>query len=81
MVCWLSAAMERPGNPVKALMAGFARAQRWRQARADVCRALLSATLAVRLDGRDALKDHADPAAGGPFEYAATPAGFYRIRA
>jgi hypothetical protein len=34
------------------------------------------AALAVQLHGRDALKDHPDPVAGGPFEYAAFEGGF-----
>jgi len=49
---------------------------RWAQARADVRRALLSAALAVQLDGRDALKKHPDPVVGGPFEYVAFVGGF-----
>jgi hypothetical protein len=45
-------------------------------ARIAVRRALLAAALAVRLDGRDALKDHPDPVIGGPFEYVASEGGF-----
>jgi hypothetical protein len=44
--------------------------------RADVRRALLSAALAVRLDGKGALKEHPDPIVGGPFEYVAFEGGF-----
>jgi hypothetical protein len=46
------------------------------QARLQIRRALLSAALAVQLDGRDALKDHPDPVVGGSFEYVAFPGGF-----
>jgi hypothetical protein len=46
------------------------------QLRADLRRALLSAALAVRLDGEGALKDHPDPAAGGSFEYVPFEGGF-----
>jgi hypothetical protein len=63
-------------NPVfKTLFPGLDKV-RWAQARADVRRALLSAALAVQLDGPGALKDHPDPVAGGPFEYAAFEGGF-----
>ncbi|MFL5338870.1 MAG: hypothetical protein ACJ8F7_01785 [Gemmataceae bacterium] len=46
------------------------------QARIDVRRALLSAALAVQTGGKDALKNHADPVAGGPFDYVALEGGF-----
>ncbi len=46
------------------------------QAQADVRRALLSAGLAVQLDGQGALKNHPDPIVGGPFEYVAFEGGF-----
>ncbi len=49
---------------------------RVQQARADIRRALLVAALAVQVDGRDALKNHPDPAVGGPFDYAAFDGGF-----
>ncbi|HEV3144647.1 MAG TPA: hypothetical protein VGZ47_12230 [Gemmataceae bacterium] len=45
-------------------------------ARMEVRRALLSAALAVQLEGRDALKNHPDPVMGGPFEYSAFEGGF-----
>jgi hypothetical protein len=64
------------GNPVfKALFPGLG-GMRWLQARADVRRALLSAAIDVQLHGRDVLKNHPDPVAGGSFEYAAFPGGF-----
>jgi hypothetical protein len=64
------------GNPVfKVFFPAITRA-RQSQARADVRRALLSAALAVQAEGRDALKNHPDPVAGGPFEYAAFDGGF-----
>jgi hypothetical protein len=46
------------------------------QARAEVRRALFSAALAVARDGRDALRAHPDPIAGGLFEYAPFEGGF-----
>jgi hypothetical protein len=49
---------------------------RWHKAQADVRRALLSAAVAVQLDGRDALKHHPDPMAGGPFHHVAFKGGF-----
>jgi hypothetical protein len=49
---------------------------RWLQAQAEVRRALLSAALAVQLDGRATLKDRADPVVGGQFEYVAFEGGF-----
>jgi RNA polymerase sigma factor (sigma-70 family) len=64
------------GNPVFKLFAPVLHNIRWRQARADVRRSLLSAALAVRLDGREALKNHPDPVVGGPFEYVAFEGGF-----
>jgi hypothetical protein len=42
----------------------------------DIRRALLAAALDVQLDGRDALKNHADPVVGGLFEYAPFEGGF-----
>lgn len=46
------------------------------QTRAEVRRALLSAALAVQIDGREALKSHLDPVGGGPFEYVAFDGGY-----
>jgi len=46
------------------------------QTRAEVRRVLFAAALAVARDGRDALKDHPDPVAGGPFEYSPFEGGF-----
>jgi hypothetical protein len=49
---------------------------RWLQRQAEVRHALLSAALAVQLDGRDALKNYPDPVDGGSFEYEAFKGGF-----
>ena len=69
-------ARQRAGNPVfKVFFPALANVRR-AQARNDVRRALLAAAFAVRLDGRDALKDHPDPVVGGPFEYEAFEGGF-----
>jgi hypothetical protein len=46
------------------------------QLRADVRRALLSAALDVRLEGRDTLRHHSDPVVGGSFEYVPFEGGF-----
>jgi RNA polymerase sigma-70 factor (ECF subfamily) len=64
------------GNPVFKVFAPVLQNVRVRQAEADVRRALLSAALAVRLDGKGALKSHPDPVVGGPFEYVAFDGGF-----
>jgi RNA polymerase sigma factor (sigma-70 family) len=64
------------GNPVFKLFAPVLYAVRCRQAQADIRRALLSAALAVRREGKGALRKHPDPVAGGPFEYAAFKGGF-----
>ena len=67
---------KQAGNPVyKAFFPALTKV-RQAKARADVRRALLSAALAVQLDGKDALKDHADPVAGGMFDYVAFEGGF-----
>jgi len=69
-------ASERAGNPVfKSVFSAYPHVRR-SQARTDVRRALLAAALAVQLDGPDALKNHPDPVAGGPFEYVAFEGGF-----
>jgi hypothetical protein len=64
------------GNPVFKILFPALLKVRLRQARVDVRRALLSAALAVRLNGRDALKNHPDPVVGGPFDYEAFEGGF-----
>jgi len=69
-------ARKQAGNPVFKVFFPAVVKVRQAQARADVHRALLSAALAVRLDGRDALKKHPDPVVGGPFEYVAFKGGF-----
>jgi RNA polymerase sigma factor (sigma-70 family) len=64
------------GNPVFQLFAPVLHNIRWRQAQMDIRRALLLAAVAVVLDGKDALKKHPDPVAGGAFEYVAFEGGF-----
>jgi hypothetical protein len=69
-------ATKRVGNPVfTGYFAAFPKI-RQAQARTDVRRALLSAAVAVHLDGRAALKTHPDPVVGGPFQYVAFEGGF-----
>lgn len=68
--------MKQAGNPVfKVFFPALAKV-RQSKARADVRRALLSAALAVQLDGQGALKDYPDTAASGPFDYVAFEGGF-----
>jgi hypothetical protein len=68
--------IKRAGNPVYQLFFPALAKVREARARADVRRALLSAAIAVQIDGPDSLKDHLDPALGGQFEYASFPGGF-----
>ena len=69
-------AKKRADNPVfKVFFPAIVNVRR-AQARMDVRRALLSAALAVRQDGPDALNNNPDPAVGGPFEYAPFDGGF-----
>jgi hypothetical protein len=69
-------AKKRADNPVfKVFFPAIVNVRR-AQARMDVRRALLSAALAVRQDGPDALKNNPDPVLGGPFEYAPFDGGF-----
>jgi hypothetical protein len=67
---------KQAGNPVYQLFFPALTKVRRARARADVRRALLAAAIAVQLDGKNALKDHVDPAAGGLFEYVPFPGGF-----
>jgi hypothetical protein len=67
---------KQAGNPVFKILFPSLLKVRLLQARIDAGRALLSAALAVRLDGRDALKNHPDPVAGGSFDYEAFEGGF-----
>jgi hypothetical protein len=64
------------GNPVFKIFFPAVSKFRNSQARADVRRALLSAALAVQLNGPEALKTHPDPVAGGPFDYKKLSGGF-----
>jgi RNA polymerase sigma factor (sigma-70 family) len=64
------------GNPLYPVFGPVLHNVRDRQARAEVRRDLLSAAVAIQLEGPGALKDHPDPAAGGPFEYAPFAGGF-----
>jgi RNA polymerase sigma factor (sigma-70 family) len=68
--------MKLADNPVFKVFAPVLHNVRSRQAQAEVRRGLLSAALAVQLNGRGALKSHPDPIVGGPFDYAAFEGGF-----
>jgi hypothetical protein len=73
---WDREVKQQAGNPVFTWVFPSVHKVRLAQLRAEVRRALLSAAIAVQLEGRDALKHHADPVAGGPFEYVASRDGF-----
>jgi hypothetical protein len=64
------------GNPVFETFTPGIASVRQAQARADVRRALLATAIDIQLEGRDALKNHHDPVAGGRFEYHEFPGGF-----
>jgi hypothetical protein len=64
------------GNPVFKIFAPVLLHAGARRAQAEVRRALLSAALAVQLDGWDALQHHPDPMLGGPFDHATFAGGF-----
>jgi hypothetical protein len=68
--------MKQSGNPVYKLFFPALAKLRNAQTRAEVRHALLSAALAVQIDGRDALKNHPDPVGGEPFEYIAFNGGY-----
>ncbi len=70
------AAKQEAGNPVFQLFFPGLDKCRRAEARAEVRRALLAAALAVRVDGRGALKAHPDPVGGEPFEYVPFEGGF-----
>jgi hypothetical protein len=69
-------AMKLAANPMYQIFVPAIIRCRWLQAEADVRRALLSAALAVQLDGQGALKPYSDPVVGGPLEYVAFDGGF-----
>src|SRR5262249_33669257 len=69
-------AKEQAGNPVFKLFFPALIQCRHAQAPALPRAALLSAALAVRRDGPDALKKHPDPVGGRPFEYVPFEGGF-----
>jgi hypothetical protein len=68
--------MKQAGNPVYKVFFPALSKLRQSATRVDVRRALLSAAIAVRLHGQDALKDHPDPVGGAPFGYAPFEGGF-----
>jgi hypothetical protein len=73
---WDREVKRQAGNQVFSWVFPALHRVRLAQLRADVRRALLSAAIAVQLEGRDALKNHPDPVAGGPFDYVAFEGGF-----
>jgi hypothetical protein len=73
---WDREVQKQAGNQVFQWVFPALHRVRLAQLRADVRRALLMAAIAVQLDGRDALKNHADPVVGGPFDYVAFAGGF-----
>jgi hypothetical protein len=73
---WSRENERQSGNPAFRLLLPAYDRMRWQQARADVRRVLLTAALAVRLNGPQALKDHPDPLAARAFGYTAFEGGF-----
>jgi RNA polymerase sigma factor (sigma-70 family) len=73
---WQREVRKRAGNPVFKLFAPVLHNIRYRQAQADIRRALLLAALAVQLDGKEALKKRPDPVVGGPFDHVGFKGGF-----
>ena len=70
------AALKLAANPMyKRFVPAIVRC-RWLEAQAQVRRSLLSAAVAVQLDGRAALKNHTDPVIGGSFDYVGFEGGF-----
>jgi hypothetical protein len=70
------AARRLGANPMYKMWAPPIISCRWRQAEADIRRALLSAAVAVQEGGIHTLKTHPDPVLGGPFEYVPFAGGF-----
>ena len=67
---------KQDANPVfKTFFPGVS-GMRHSQARADVRRALLATALDIQLGGPEAVKNHVDPVAGGPFEVVTFEGGF-----
>src|SRR5262249_48034470 len=64
------------GNPVFEVMFPALRRVHQQQARTHVRRALLSAAIAVQLDGQGAEKNIPDPVTGQPFDYVPFDGGF-----
>jgi hypothetical protein len=67
---------KQAGNPVFNVFFPALANVRRAEARLQIRRELLSAAIAVQLEGRDALKNHPDPVAGGAFEYVAFDGGY-----
>jgi hypothetical protein len=64
------------GNPAFKLLFPALDKCRRAEAKAEVRRALLSTALDIAIEGADAVKRHADPVAGGLFEYVTFDGGF-----
>src|SRR5205807_4099650 len=73
---WERESRKQAANPVfKRLFPAIAKVRN-AQARAEIRRAMVSAAVAVQIDGKDALKAHPDPVVGDAFDYAAFDGGF-----
>jgi hypothetical protein len=70
------AARKLGANPLYKMWAPPIISCRWREAEADIRRALLSAAVAVQEGGIHTLKTHPDPVLDGPFEYVPFVGGF-----
>ncbi len=69
-------AAQHAGNPFYPLIVADVPNCKRAQARTEVRRALLATAIDVQLNGRDALKNHADPVTHTPFEMTDFPGGF-----
>ena len=67
---------ENAANPLFAAVFPSVLACRRAQARSAIRRALLETAIDIQLNGRDALKNYADPVMGGPFELTAFDGGY-----
>jgi RNA polymerase sigma factor (sigma-70 family) len=77
---WQSQEKKWASNPIFQRFAPVLLGIRVRKLQAEIRRALLSAAVAVQIEGRDALKKHPDPVVGGAFEHVALEGGGFELR-
>ncbi len=76
MEAWEQEVKLQANNPIFKAFAGLVPVLRWRQLQAETRMALLAAAIAVKVDGKDALKNRKDPLNGEPLEYVPFEGGF-----